>query len=54
MRLTFKSFCSRWISLSLAVLMPLSMAGCSFAKTQPEPIRIGVTVYDKRIPLLRP
>lgn len=47
MRLTFKSFCSRWISLSLAVLMPLSMAGCSFAKTQPEPIRIGVTVYDQ-------
>lgn len=47
MRLTFKSFCSRWISLSLAVLMPLSMAGCSFAKTQPEPIRMGVTVYDQ-------
>lgn len=47
MRLTFKSFCSRWISRCLVLLLPLGMAACSFAQAQPDTIRIGVTVYDQ-------
>ena len=43
-----KSFCSRWTSLLLVLTLSLVLASCSLRQTEPDTIRIGVTVYDEQ------